>query len=220
MSPKRYGLDRGEEQTQRDLIGMYHLVEGAIAAAVDCLRRHDVELAREIVAGDAAINAFQHSIEQECIMAIATQQPVARDLRMLIADTHIAAELERIGDYATDIARTVMKSRLGPPSLGLERIDQMAELGRGMLERVMEAYEKQDTGLACAVAAEDEEVDRLEELFVDEVLGKICSAPGMKTQGTHLLWVGHNLERIADRATNIAERVVFMLTGERLELNP
>lgn len=219
MSPKRYGLDRGEAQTQQDLIGMYRLVEDAVAGAVDCLGRHDVELAREIVAGDAAINAAQQSIEQECLKAIATQQPVAGDLRTLIADTHIAVELERIADHAADIARIVIKNRQGPPSLGLERIEQMAVLGQGMLERVMEAYEKRDPALARAVAAEDEAVDRLEELFVGEVLEGICAAPGTKAHGTYMLWIGHNLERIADRATNIAERVVFMVTGEQPELN-
>ncbi len=219
MAHIRKVIDQQESALQQKVLQMAERADAAIDQAVTCLKQQDVSLAGEIIAADENINRLQRDIEEESFMIVATQQPVAADLRLLLAGVHIVDELERIADHAADIARIVLQIGTKKLPLQLDRIERMAEQGRSMLKRVMQAYVEGDTEQARAVAAEDEAIDSLQDEVYKELLGYMGSGQEKVEVGTLLLWVVHNLERIGDRTTNIAERVVFMESGEILDLN-
>jgi phosphate transport system protein len=213
-------LDREEADIKNRLLELGRRVDAAVAGAMDCLARRDIAGAAELVAADGEINYEQHAIEQDCLIVLATQQPVAGDLRLLIAEMQIAIELERMADHAADIARMLERMDEDKTCTVPEDVGRMVELCRGMLSRAMQAYGETDEALARAVAADDDAVDALEHTIADKLIELMCQGPAEARCAAPLLQITHHVERIGDRATNIAERVVFMHSGEWAELNP
>jgi phosphate transport system protein len=212
-------LDQDIQQIQDDLLRMGSLIDTAIARSIRSLAVRDARLAREVVADDAGINALRFQIEDNCLKTIATQQPAAVDLRVIVATVILASELERMGDYAAGIAKTVL--RMGDEQLLKPLVDmpRMAEEDRAMLHDALDAYVARDADKARAVAARDDIVDNLYNQIFREILTYILEDPTCTTRALYLLFSAHNLERIGDRVVNIAERVIFMSSGEMRELN-
>jgi phosphate transport system protein len=194
------------------------MVENAITESVETLRKRDLEGARRVIANDRLINEKRFQIEAETLTVIATQQPIASDLRVLASTLEIAAELERMGDYAKGIANINLMLGEQPHIKPLVDIPRMAVKARDMLHRALEAFIKRDTQLAHAIPAEDDEVDALYNQVYRELITFILTDPRLIEQANYLLWVAHNLERAADRVTNICERTVFTATGEMAEI--
>jgi phosphate transport system protein len=207
-------------QLQDDLLAMGALVDRAIERSVQALADHDVELAQEIIDDDVLINQAQREIEDKCLVLIATQQPMASDLRVIASVSTIANELERMGDHAEGIGKITLMLGHQPLLKPLIDIPRMAEKGRSMLRQQLEAFVRRDVEMARNLATGDEEVDALYDQIYRELLIFMMDDPRTITRATHLLWVAHNLERIADRTTNIGERVIYLVTGEVEELNP
>ena len=202
-----------------DLLAMGQMVADAIERSIQALARQDKDLARQITENDDEVNAAQYEIEEKCMVLIATQQPMAGDLRTILAISNIATELERMGDHAEGIAKLAIKLAGQPLLKPLIDIPRMAEEGRRMLSSSLDAFARQDVELAQQVGAADELVDALYDQVYRELLVFMMEDPRTITQATYLLWIAHNLERIADRTTNIAERVIFMDSGKIVDLN-
>jgi phosphate transport system protein len=202
-----------------DLIEMGQMVADSIDRAIQALAKQDADLAQQVIDFDDEINAVQHDIDEKCLVLIATQQPMASDLRAILAVSNIAAELERIGDYSEGIARLAVKLAGQPLLKPLIDIPRMAEEGRRMLMGSLEAFARQDTERAAQIGKADDIVDALYDQVYRELLVFMMQDPRTITQATYLLWIAHNLERIADRTTNIAERVIFMDSGKIVDLN-
>jgi phosphate transport system protein len=208
---------RFESELQRlenEVLGLGHSVQRALTLSVDCLRDRDLECARKIIAEDIQINSKRFQIESDVLVLIATQQPMARDLRALAAILDIIRELERTGDYAKGIAKinlTIGDQELIKPLLD---IPLMADKALDMLARALKAYVDRDVETARAIPMEDDEIDDLYNKVRHDLMTIILDDPDKIEQANLLLWAAHNLERAADRVTNICERVVFYVTGE------
>jgi phosphate transport system protein len=218
ISP-RETLDRQIQHLLDDVLVMGSMVEEAVEESVEALKRRDVEDARRIYKGDEVINEKRYEIENHCITLIATQQPMARDLRIIAAILEVITELERIGDYAKGIARINILMGSEPLVKPLIDIPRMAEIGVDMLHRSLTAFVERDAETARAIPDEDDEVDNLYNQVYRELLTYMIADPSTIDRGNFLLWVAHNLERMADRVTNICERIVFVVTGEILEMD-
>lgn len=200
------------------IIQMASLVETALTNAFAALSTHDGVLAEEVVAGDSEINRLRFEIEEKAQLVLATQQPAARDLRFIIAVIHIATELERMGDHAAGIARIATRLE-GVPITDLDwsRLNKMVKRAEKMLSGATQAFANRDVDAAWAITDRDQKLDRhYQKFFVDAI--EHINEESRAEMGTYMLWVAHNLERIGDRATNIAERVVFMVTGRYTEV--
>ncbi len=195
------------------------MVENAIIDSVEVLKRRDLEGARRLIAGDRLINEKRFAIEADCLVLIATQQPLAGDLRTLAAVLELSTELERIGDYAKGIARINLMMGEGPLVKPLIDIPRMAEKAQSMLHRALDSFVRRDVALARAIPVGDDEVDALYNQVYRELMTFIMADPRTIDQANYLLWVAHNLERAADRVTNICERVIFTVTGEMMEMD-
>lgn len=215
----RETFEREMQRLQDEVLILGSMVENAIIESVNVLKRRDMEGARRLIAGDRVINEKRFAIEADCLVLIATQQPMAGDLRTLAAILEIVTELERMGDYAKGIARINLLIGEEPLIKPLIDVPRMAQKARDMLHRALEAFVQRDVALARSIPAEDEEVDALYNQVYRELLTFIISDPRTINQATYLLWVAHNLERAADRVTNICERVVFTVTGELAEMD-
>ncbi len=215
----RAGLDSELINVQNDLLMLGSMVEKAIDKAVDALRLRDLAASEQVVKDDDHIDSKRFSIEERCIDLIARQQPVASDLRHIITMLHIAVELERIGDYAEGIGKISLMMGDQPPLKPLIDIPRMAELGTGMLRRALDALVNRDEKAALDVCNADDEVDQLYDQVYRELLLMMIQDPKSIERATYLLWAAHDLERVADRATNVAERVMFMTTGKLTEIN-
>lgn len=195
-------------------------VDDALERAMEALDTTDVEKARRVIEGDELVNEQRFDVEEAALALIARQQPAAKDLREIISALSIVLDLERIGDYAAGIANTVVLLSDGdeiiPPPEGLWRIH---DLGRSMLKEAMVAYERDDAVAAEKLAARDDVIDELYRALFKELLQVMAQEPEHTERALYLLFAGHNLERVADRVTNIAERVVFTKSGEMEELN-
>jgi len=218
-SGSRRVFDQQLIEIRDDILRLGQLVDGAIDGAMQALRQQDHGLARQIIIDDTAINDLRFKVEEACLTAIATQQPAASDLRMVIASMNLVNDLERMADHATGIAKTVLRMGDEPLLKPLIDLPRMAENARDMLHRGLDAFVARDVAAARAVAAEDDTIDHYYKAIFDELLGIMARDPASIPRGTYLLWCAHNLERIGDRVTNIAERVVFMTTGTMKELN-
>jgi phosphate transport system protein len=205
------------QELQDDILSMGSMVGKAIARSVEALKNRDVELARIIVKEDQNINQKRYDIEEKCVQLIATQQPMAGDLRTIIAVLNITSELERIGDHAEGIAKITIMIEDEPPLKPLIDIPRMAEYTVDMLRRSLSAFINKDAGEATKIIAEDDLVDQLYDQIFRELLSFMAEDPKVITRATRLIWVAHNLERSADRVTNICERVVFVVTGKVVE---
>ena len=201
-----------------DILVMGSMVEKAIGHSVEALKNRDLVMARQIITEDQKINRKRFEIEEKCIQLIATQQPMARDLRSIICILNITTELERIGDYAEGIAKIVLMVGDEPPLKPLIDIPRMAEKVIDMLQRSLDALINHNADAARQITTEDDEVDNLYNQVFRELLTFMIEDPKTITRATRLIWVAHNLERSADRVTNICERVVYLVTGKMEEI--
>jgi phosphate transport system protein len=205
-------------ELRTDILDLGSRAEHAIRRSMDSLRRRDLDLARQVVEDDYDINRRRFQIEDDAVNLIATQQPLASDLRTIVAAIHIATEIERIADHAEGNARiSLMLAEHSLPPLG--RLSEMADLGIDMMHRALTAYVERDVDLARAVCEQDDELDALYDGNYAEVIGRMLMEPQSAKVLTYQLWTAHNLERIGDRATNICERVVYLVTGRMEEAN-
>jgi phosphate transport system protein len=219
MNMPRKAFDKHLQQLQDEVLVLGSMVEKAIVESVDLLKKQDLDGARRLIKSDEAINRKRFSIEEDTLVQIATQQPMAVDLRLLASILDITGELERIGDYAKGIARVTLMIGKEPLVKPLIDLPRMAEKATDMLHRSLDAFVRRDVDLARKIPQEDTEVDALYNQVYRELLLLILADPRRTDQATYLLWVGHNLERTADRVTNVCERVVFTVTGEMVELD-
>ncbi|NIS82732.1 MAG: phosphate signaling complex protein PhoU [Anaerolineales bacterium] len=219
-SSSRVVFDRDLNNLRADVLRLGDMVASARDRSLTALREHDVTLAEEIIEQDAEVNALRFQIEEACLSMIATQQPAARDLRAVVAAMSMASDMERMGDHAAGIAKVVL--RIGEKGVGEfpRSLTQMAELVGEMHDRALEAYAQGDDDLAYKVASQDDLIDDYYHALFGELVEMMVQEPGATATGVYLMFVGHNLERIADRVTNLAERVIFMSSGRMEELNP
>lgn len=215
----RVDFDRHLRALQDDLLVLSSMVEKAIAKALDALKGRDLAASRQVVQEDDAIDQQRFQLEEKCIELIATQQPTARDLRTVITILHIAVELERMGDYAEGIGKISLMMGDEPPLKPLIDIPRMAERATDMLRKSLDALISRDTAVASQVCKDDDEVDALYDQVYRELLTYMLQDPRTIQRATYLLWVAHDLERTADRATNIAEMVIYLVTGKMTETN-
>ena len=194
------------------------LAESAVADSVIALQNQDLDKARALIEADRRINELRFELENEALLLIATQQPVAGDLRSLASVLEIATELERIADYAKGIATITLTLGTAPLVRPLPDLQRMSELACGLLHRSLEAYIRGDQRLAAAIPEEDGKVDALYEQVYRELVTRLMTDPQAIDQAMRLTWVAHNLERVADRVGNICERVVFSLSGRTEEM--
>ncbi len=204
---------------QERLQYMGSLVEDSIARSIEALKRQDMNLAQAVIDADDIIDDLEEEIEEKCLEVIATQQPMAKDLRRVATLFKMVNDLERMADYATSIAKITLRIADQPLIKPLVDIPRMAILSQKMVKQSLDAYVRQDVELAAAVGQDDDEVDNLFGQIFRELLTIMMENPKTITQATHLLFVGRWLERISDHATNIAEEVIFLVTGEKKNLN-
>jgi phosphate transport system protein len=215
----REPLDRDEREIKDNVLRLGSLVADQIQLAIQALEQHDADLALQVIIGDSRLNEAQRLISALVARTIATQQPVARDLRFLLALDHVAYDLERMGDHASSVAKQARK--LAPIANG-EANSRLAEMGRltsALTKEVLRALVDQDEALAREVAAKDDEVDALYHATFADMLDAMRADPENVDRGTRILFAAHYLERIGDRVTNVAEDVVFLATGETEDLN-
>jgi phosphate transport system protein len=219
MLGPRATFDRELHKLQDEVLVLGSMVEQAVTRSVEALQQRDLETAREIVSQDEAINAKRFEIEDACLFLIASQQPLAEDLRLLAAVLEIITDLERMGDHAAGIAEINIMMGDEPLAKPLIDVPRMAQAGVEMLRASMQAFVRRDAEMALQTANRDDEVDQLYNQVYNELLTVMFSNPRSISGATFLLWVAHNLERVADRATNICERVIFTVTGHMEEIN-
>ena len=198
---------------EAEVEGLAYFVGEAVHRSVEALKARDLAVSRQVIVDDDYIDQKQAEIEARCIDLIATQQPVARDLRSIIALLHIGVELERMGDYAEGIGKISLRMGNEPPLKPLIDIPLMAQKATDMLHDSIDALLNRDTEKAQAVLDADDEVDDLYDQVYRDLLEYMIADPATIQRATYLLWVAHDLERIADRATNIAEQVEFLVKG-------
>ena len=215
----RQTFDQQLARTRDDLLVMGDMVEEAIDQAVQALINRDVELAQQIIDNDEQINLALRNIQENCEVLIATQQPMATDLRFILAIYNIANELERTGDYAEGIARLAIRMADEPQLKPYIDIPRMTKKGCELLRGQLQAFVNHDMETARELARGDDEIDALYDQVYRELLFIMVQDPRTINWATHLLWVTHNLERIGDRTTNLGEQVVYMITGQIEELN-
>ena len=215
----REDFDLQLNQLQLEVKTLAQIVSKAIDRAVDALKRRDLAASQEVVNDDDYIDQKRFEIEDRCVDLIATQQPMAGDLRAIIALLHIVVELERMGDYAEGISKISLSMGDAPPLKPLIDIPLMAEKAATMLNDSIDSLLNRDMVKANAVCQADDEVDELYDQVYRDLLKFMIEDPETIQRATYLLWVAHDLERIADRATNIAERVIFLVSGKLVEIN-
>ncbi len=213
----RLDLDRQLGQLQQEVVSLAEIVDKATMRAVDALKRRDLVESQQVVQEDDYIDQKRYEIEDRCIDLIATQQPMARDLRAIIALLHITVELERMGDYAEGIGKISLLMGDEAPLKPLIDIPRMAEKATLMLRNSIDSLVSRDVVKANQVLQDDDEVDDLYDQVYRELLVFMLQDPATIQRATYLLWAAHDLERIADRATNIAERVIYLVTGKMVE---
>ncbi|NTW12270.1 MAG: phosphate signaling complex protein PhoU [Anaerolineales bacterium] len=206
------------QQVKDEVLVLGSMVEQAILDTVEALKKRDIKASEEILKADKLINKKRFDIENKLMILIATQQPMARDLRLLASTLEIASELERMGDYAKGIANINIRMGDEPLLKPLIDVPRMAQKGVDMLHRALTAFINEDVETAKAIPVEDDEVDALYNQVYRELMTFIIQDPKTIEQANWLLWVAHNLERVADRVTNICERTIFIATGEMGEI--
>jgi phosphate transport system protein len=207
------------QQVKDEVLVVGSMVEQAIIDSVDALKRRDIEASKRIFIADRVINQKRFDIEHQLMIMIATQQPMAHDLRVLASIMEINSELERMGDYAKGICNINIRMGDAPLLKPLIDVPRMAQKGADMLHRALTAFVNEDIETARQIPAEDDEVDELYKQVYRELMTIILGDPSTIERASWLLWAAHNLERFADRVTNICERTVFIVTGELIEFN-
>lgn len=215
----RMTFDRHLKRLMDEVLILGSLVEQAVFKSVDALRRQDRNLAKVIYQQDQIINERRYAIENECIILLATQQPMGRDVRYLAAIMEIITELERIGDYAKGISKiNLMMGEVHYPEI-MQELQVMADMGLAMLRRALAAFTASDVEAARAIALDDDQVDAQYNRVHRMMLQKMVEDPAQAEEASFLAWAAHNLERLADRVINICERIVYVNTGEVKELD-
>jgi len=199
---------------QDELIQLSSMVEKSLFKSIDALRNRDIKASRQVIEDDDVIDEKQQSIENTCIDLIALEAPMAGDLRVIISVMMMATELERIGDYAEGIGKISLAMGDLPPLKPLIDIPRMADLATGMLRRSISAFINRDTAEATSVRKDDDIVDDLYDQVYRELLTFMMADPSTIQRATYLLWVAHDIERVADRTTNMSERVIWLVTGQ------
>jgi phosphate transport system protein len=215
--PTRTLLDAGLTSLDEKLLQMGSLVDTMIEQAMIALYNRDVLLAQQVVVEDLSVNELRYDAEDLSLQIMATQQPMARDLRRIIAAIHIAVELERIGDHAAGIASLVERMEEEEEIESLHKLPKMAKRARSMVSKGVQAFVECDPDKAHSIIGKDDKIDRQYRRLFRETVSEMQDDDYIR-RATFLLWVGHDLERIGDRATNIAERVIFMATGDHIEI--
>ena len=218
--PSSRGTLESEVSAVKDgILRMGSLVAERIVAAIEALENHDAEAATAVIEGDRDINKMEQDISNLITLTIATQQPVARDLRFLLTLAQVAYDLERMGDYAGSVAKQARKLAPQPPLKNSVHLPQMGRLAATLVRDILDAVVEIDAERAKAVAARDDDVDELYHAIFAEVLDLMRADPANVDPGMRIIFAAHYLERVGDRVTNIAEDVVFLATGEVTELN-
>ncbi len=213
---QRAVLTRELNELHENILRMGSMVDAAIEKAMTALDNRDVALAHEVVVGDESVNQLRYQIEEDALRILATQQPMARDLRNVIAGIHFAVELERIGDHAAGVARLVERLENEDELDTLYKLPKMANRARSMVQISVQAYVEESVDLAHSVMSKDDKIDKQYRKLYRGALQQMQDTDYIR-RATFLLWIGHNLERIGDRALNLAERVIFMVTSEFVE---
>ncbi len=220
MSPLlRTHFDMELAQLNESVLDMGSRARQAVAASVRALMDNDPDLAAEVVAGDMVINDLRFRIEKQCYALLVMEQPVARDMRTIVAALSIANELERVGDHGKRIAKLQRRQENIMGSIPLSGIDRMCEVSLKLIDRALQAYATRDVEAARQVCKDDDQVDALYKQTFNITLSYMLENVKAIGPGTYLIQVGHELERVGDRATNIAERVIYAQTGELIDLN-
>lgn len=215
----RQTLDREIHHLQDEVLLLGSMVEQAMLNAIDALKRQDLDLAYRVYKDDELINEKRYAIENRLLILFATQQPIAHDLRLLAALLEVITELERMGDYAKGIAkitRIIQKDKLPIP---IREISQMGDLTVSMLHRSLGAFINEDVSMAYRIPQEDDRVDELFNQVYKKLINGMIANPETIDHSNFIMWVIHNIERMADRVTNICERTIFIATGELLEID-
>jgi phosphate transport system protein len=215
----REAFEKQLRSLQDEVLIMGSMVEKAIQRSVDALRNRDISLSNAVVAEDIAVNAKRYEIEEKCIHTIALQGPMAADLRVILAVLFIANELERMADHAEGIGRINLMLGEEPLPRPLGDITEMADRANDMLRRSLTAFVDRDAEAARLICDEDDAIDALYDRSYHAFIQEIVRTPADVQRITYMIWTSHNLERIADRVTNICERVIFMVTGHLEEIN-
>jgi phosphate transport system protein len=215
----REGFHNRIKELERDVVHMGEIVIEAVNRSVEALADVDAKQAKRVVDDDAQVNQQRWALEDKCIDLIARQQPVASDLREIVSSLSIVRDLERIGDYAEGIGKIVLLHGDQPLARPLIYLPQMAEKAVNMLRRSLDAFANHNTDQAQQICLDDDEVDRLYDQAYHDLIKRMIEDPTLITRATYLIWAAHNIERVADRATNIAESVVYLVTGTPVELN-
>jgi len=214
----RTNFERHLHELQDEVLILGSMVEKAIYRSMEALKNRDLELAKQVVDDDNEIDKKRFDIEEKCIELIVTQQPMAGDLRIIVAVLNIIIDLERIGDHAEGNARIAIMIGKEPPLKPLIDLPRMAQKAGDMLRRSLDAFINRDAETARKIATEDDVIDALYDQVFRELLTFMAEDGRTITRATRLIWVAHNLERSADRVTNICERVVFVVTGKMEEI--
>jgi phosphate transport system protein len=215
----RETLDRQIHQLEDEVLLLGSMVEQSMLDAVDSLKRRDIEAAHYIYNNDHVINEKRYAIENAILILIATQQPMAHDLRLLAAILEVDTELERMGDYAKGIAKVVYRLDDAIIPIPIRELTRMAELSVSMLHRALSAFIAENPNQASLIPAEDDEVDALYNRIYHYLVSTMIADPQIIDHANLLMWAAHNLERMADRVTNICERTIFIATGELMEMD-
>ena len=216
---QRSAFAKALDELQQDILIMGSLVEANIARAVESLAKQDLKLANKVYEVEEEIDQWELKIEDTCLRLIATQQPMAKDLRKIASAFKIINDLERMGDYSVDIAKVTERIGTEPLIKPLIDLPRMARMAQTMVKDSLDAYVTENMELAKVAGATDDVVDQLHKQIFRELLVIMMENPRTITQATHLLFVSSSLERIADHATNISENVIYLVTGKRVDLN-
>ena len=216
----RVTFHRSLNALQDDLVRLGSMVDTAIQRAVHALKYQDADMGHGVIANDAEINDLRFELEESCLKLIAQQQPMARDLRRIFTVMHIVLDLERMGDHAAGIAKIAVQMGGEPPLKPLVDLPRMADICREMLRQSLDAFVARDTDSVHAIIKRDDEVDELYNQIFREIITYLAEDPKTITRGMYLLFASHNLERVADRVTNICERILFLTTGKMEEIPP
>jgi len=215
----RQTLDREIHHLQDEVLLLGSMVEQAMLNAIDTLKRRDLEGARQVYDDDDLINEKRYAIENRVLILFATQQPIAHDLRLLAAIMEVITELERMGDYAKGIAKICIKIGDDDTPIPAREISRMGDLAVGMLHRSLSAFINEDVNMAYRIPQEDDQVDELYNHIYRKNVAAMIANPDIIDHSNYIMWVVHNIERMADRVTNICERTIFIATGELLEID-
>lgn len=215
----REHFERQLEKIQEDMLALALRVEGALERSITALDERDTELAKQVIEDDVKINDKRYVIEETCLELIAMQQPLASDLRTIVSVLHISVDLERMGDHAEGIARVAVMIADEAPVMSYAGIHKMADITKAMMLASLEAFKDRDTARARTISDQDDEVDALHDQILGELFHYMAEDKSNIEPATRLSWVAHNLERIADRVTNICERIVYLVDGKIEEMN-